>query len=97
MDRREGLWAVKALAPEVKAETEAPLLAGLGLEERRSRCRVMQLPAHVAEDYRTTGLSLKAHPCALLPPAADQPRRGPDRAAEDHAGRRRASPSAAWC
>jgi error-prone DNA polymerase len=26
----------------------------------------MRLPAHVAEDYRTTGLSLKAHPCAFF-------------------------------
>jgi error-prone DNA polymerase len=28
----------------------------------------MKLPAHVAEDYRTTGLSLKAHPCRFFRP-----------------------------
>ena len=28
----------------------------------------MRLPAHVAEDYRTTGLSLKAHPCRFFRP-----------------------------
>jgi error-prone DNA polymerase len=67
LDRREGLWAVKALAPEVKASEEAPLLAGLGLEEEApARLPRMRLPAHVAEDYRTTGLSLKAHPCRFF-------------------------------
>ena len=68
LDRREGLWAVKALAPEVKAETERTLLSGLELEEAETRLPVMQLPAHVAEDYRTTGLSLKAHPCGFFRP-----------------------------
>ena len=66
LDRREGLWAVKALAPEVKASEEAPLLAGLGLEKAPARLPKMRLPAHVAEDYRTTGLSLKAHPCRFF-------------------------------
>jgi error-prone DNA polymerase len=68
LDRREGLWAVKALAPEVKVEDEAPLLAGLGLEEEPAQLPRMTLPAHVAEDYRTTGLSLKAHPCRFFRP-----------------------------
>jgi error-prone DNA polymerase len=66
MDRRAGLWAVKALAPEVKAAEDAPLLAGLGLEEPDVDLPRMTLPAHVAEDYRTTGLSLKAHPCRFF-------------------------------
>jgi error-prone DNA polymerase len=68
LDRREGLWAVKALAPEVKAPVEAPLLAGLDLEEPPAPLPRMTLPAHVAEDYRTTGLSLKAHPCRFFRP-----------------------------
>ena len=68
MDRREALWAVKALAPEVKASEAAPLLAGLGLEEAPAALPRMKLPAHVAEDYRTTGLSLKAHPCRFFRP-----------------------------
>jgi error-prone DNA polymerase len=68
LDRREALWRVKALAPEVKAAEEAPLLAGLGLEEAPVALPRMRLPAHVAEDYRTTGLSLKAHPCRFFRP-----------------------------
>ncbi len=66
LDRREGLWAVKALAPEVRAAEEAPLLAELGLDEPAADLPKMALPAHVAEDYRTTGLSLKAHPCRFF-------------------------------
>jgi error-prone DNA polymerase len=68
LDRREALWRMKALAPEVKASEEAPLLAGLGLEEPPVALPRMRLPAHVAEDYRTTGLSLKAHPCRFFRP-----------------------------
>ena len=71
LDRREALWAAKALAPEVKAEAEPTLLSGLGLEEPPAPLPRMQLPAHVAEDYRTTGLSLKAHPCGLFRPLLD--------------------------
>jgi error-prone DNA polymerase len=72
MDRREGLWTVKALAPEVRAEETAPLLAGLGLEEAPVALPRMRLPAHVAEDYRTTGLSLKAHPCRFFRPLLER-------------------------
>jgi error-prone DNA polymerase len=72
LDRREGLWAVKALAPEVSADETAPLLAGLGLDEPTVALPRMPLPAHVAEDYRTTGLSLKAHPCRFFRPLLTQ-------------------------
>jgi error-prone DNA polymerase len=72
MDRREGLWRVKALAPEVKANDEGSLLAGLGLDEDAVSLPRMQLPTHVAEDYRTTGLSLKAHPCRFFRPLLTQ-------------------------
>ncbi|HUO12876.1 MAG TPA: error-prone DNA polymerase [Caulobacteraceae bacterium] len=68
LDRREALWAVKALAPEVKAEAEPTLLSGLDLVEPAAPLPQMRLPAHVAEDYRTTGLSLKAHPCGFFRP-----------------------------
>lgn len=68
LDRREALWAVKGVAPEARVETEAPLLAGLGLAEDAVDLPRMTLPAHVAEDYRTTGLSLKAHPCRFFRP-----------------------------
>ena len=67
LDRRAGLWAVKGLAPEARAEAEAPLLAFMGAPaEAAVRLPLMALPAHVAEDYRTTSLSLKAHPCAFF-------------------------------
>jgi error-prone DNA polymerase len=70
LGRRAGLWAAKALAPEVKVESEAPLLALLGLAAAEEPVRLpdMALGAHVAEDYRTTSLSLKAHPCAFFRP-----------------------------
>jgi error-prone DNA polymerase len=67
MDRRQGLWAVKGLAPEAKARIQAPLLALMGPpEEAPAALPVMALGAHVAEDYRTAGLSLKAHPCSFF-------------------------------
>jgi error-prone DNA polymerase len=72
LDRRQALWTVKAMAPELKAEADAPLLAGLGLEEPPVALPRMRLPAHVAEDYRTTSLSLKAHPCRFFRPLLDR-------------------------
>jgi error-prone DNA polymerase len=70
LDRRAALWAVKGLAPEVKAQSASPLLALMGAPaERAISLPAMALPAHVAEDYRTTSLSLKAHPCGFFRPA----------------------------
>jgi error-prone DNA polymerase len=67
LDRRVGLWAVKGMAGQAKAETEAPLLALMGPpSEERVALAPMPLGAHVAEDYRTTQLSLKAHPCVFF-------------------------------
>jgi error-prone DNA polymerase len=69
LDRRAGLWAVKGLAPELRAQAQAPLLALMGPPaEGPASLPLMPLPAHVAEDYRTTSLSLKAHPCAFFRP-----------------------------
>ncbi|HEY1927182.1 MAG TPA: error-prone DNA polymerase, partial [Caulobacteraceae bacterium] len=69
MDRREGLWSVKALAPEIRVAEEAPLLALMEAPaEPPTSLPAMTLGAHVAEDYRTSGLSLKAHPCAFFRP-----------------------------
>ena len=45
----------------------------------------MRLPAHVAEDYRTTGLSLKAHPCRFFRPLLASLGAVPDRGVEDDA------------
>jgi error-prone DNA polymerase len=69
MDRRAGLWAVKGLAAEARAEIQAPLLALMGPPaEAPVTLPTMRLSAHVAEDYRTTSLSLKAHPCVFFRP-----------------------------
>jgi len=69
LDRRAGLWAVKGLAPEIKVQTQAPLLALMGPPaEGGVELPRMALSAHVAEDYRTTSLSLKAHPCRFFRP-----------------------------
>jgi error-prone DNA polymerase len=68
LERRQALWAVKGLTGEIGADREAPLFArGRG----RSREVQVQLPfmspaQHVAEDYRTTSLSLKAHPVGFF-------------------------------
>lgn len=60
--RREALWAVKGLAAEWGAEAHAPLLLRQSLKEAQVELPFMSDPQHVAEDYRTTSLSLKGHP-----------------------------------
>ncbi len=65
LDRREGLWAVKGLAAETTA-APAPLHQTLDLFEPRVALPSMRQANHVAEDYRTTGLSLKGHPCSFF-------------------------------
>jgi error-prone DNA polymerase len=66
MDRRDALWAVKGLAAETR-HADAPLLAAAGMaEEAPVQLPLMALTQHVAEDYRTTSLSLKAHPCSFF-------------------------------
>lgn len=72
MDRRAALWAVKGEGVEAAAEDGASMLAGLPLFEAVANLPVMSLPQHVAEDYRTAGLSLKAHPCAFFRPSLDR-------------------------
>ncbi len=66
MTRREALWAVKGAAGEVKAPTQTPLLAGLDWDEQPARLPVMPPSLEVAEDYRTTRLSLRQHPCSFF-------------------------------
>jgi error-prone DNA polymerase len=68
LTRREALWAVKGLKGEHKAPVQAPLLAGLPLFEERATLPAMGQPQEVAEDYRTTSLSLKAHPVGFYRP-----------------------------
>ncbi|WP_374385036.1 error-prone DNA polymerase [Dongia sp.] len=62
LDRRQALWAVKALgeAPlPLFADLEAPYQAKADLPD-------MPLSQHVVEDYQTLHLSLKRHPVAFL-------------------------------
>jgi error-prone DNA polymerase len=68
LSRREALWAVKGLKGEHKAPVQAPLLAGLPLFEDRVALPTMADTQEVAEDYRTTSLSLKAHPVGFYRP-----------------------------
>ncbi len=71
MDRRAALWAVKGEAAEVAADRNS-MLDGLPLFEAAVNLPKLNLPQHVAEDYRTTGLSLKAHPCRFFRPLLDR-------------------------
>jgi error-prone DNA polymerase len=68
LTRREALWAVKGLKGEHKAPVQAPLLAGLPLFEDKVDLPGMPQTQEVAEDYRTTSLSLKAHPVGFYRP-----------------------------
>ena len=64
--RREALWAVKGLSGEWGAERDAPLLLRQSLKETQVELPFMSAPQHVAEDYRTTRLSLKGHPVGFF-------------------------------
>ncbi len=68
LDRRAALWMVKGLETKSLAE-EAPLLARMGgFAETVPDLPRIALPEHVAEDYRTISLSLKAHPVGFFRP-----------------------------
>jgi error-prone DNA polymerase len=66
LTRRQALWAVKGLADETGSLKNAPLLAAMGVKERQVELPLMNLPQEVTEDYRTTSLSLRAHPCGFF-------------------------------
>lgn len=61
--RRAALWAIRGLA-----DTSLPLFASRApaLSEPAISLPPLPAPAEVVEDYRTTGLSLRAHPLAFL-------------------------------
>jgi error-prone DNA polymerase len=58
--RRSALWEALAL------HAELPLFQEIDAEEADPKLAAMQLAEHVSEDYRTAGLSLKAHPIGLV-------------------------------
>jgi error-prone DNA polymerase len=66
LSRRDALWAVKGMADEVGAERAAPLIARQSVREAQVQLPFMTLPKEVAEDYRTTSLSLERHPVAFF-------------------------------
>ncbi|PHY13093.1 error-prone DNA polymerase, partial [Caulobacter sp. B11] len=72
LSRRDALWRIKGLKGENRIDSQAPLLAGLPLFEAAVALPAMALPQQVAEDYRTTSLSLKAHPCGFFRPMLDR-------------------------
>ncbi|MDX8539762.1 error-prone DNA polymerase [Mesorhizobium abyssinicae] len=69
LDRRAALWAVRALDGKSAAE-KLPLFdqptVRLRELEPETRLPTMPLGEHVIHDYRSLGLSLKAHPVAFL-------------------------------
>ncbi|HEV7416434.1 MAG TPA: error-prone DNA polymerase, partial [Tianweitania sediminis] len=69
LDRREALWAARALDPHSAAES-LPLFTqpGTALRDLEPETRLPSMPLgeHVIHDYRTLTLSLKAHPVSFL-------------------------------
>jgi error-prone DNA polymerase len=75
LDRRDALWAVRALQ-RAGDKDDLPLFARVTMPELEPDIALppMLLGEHVVEDYRRLHLSLKAHPVAFLRP--DLARRG---------------------
>ena len=67
LDRRQALWAVRAL-DRVGDQDDLPLFASRPKRETEPDARLPPMPlgAHVVEDYRRLSLSLKAHPASFL-------------------------------
>ena len=69
LDRRAALWAVRALDGKSAAE-RLPLFdrPDIRLRDNEPETRLPRMPLgeHVIHDYRSLGLSLKAHPVAFL-------------------------------
>lgn len=69
LDRRAALWDVRALGARSAAE-KLPLFdqPALRLRELEPQTKLPKMPLgeHVIHDYRSLGLSLKAHPVAFL-------------------------------
>jgi error-prone DNA polymerase len=68
LSRRQALWAAKGLEPARRPSEDLPLLAAMGVAEPAVALPAMSEPQEVAEDFRTTSLSLRAHPCSFFRP-----------------------------
>jgi error-prone DNA polymerase len=66
LNRRAALWTVKGLSGEWDADRTAPLLLRQRTHEPQIELPFMSDSQHVAEDYRTTSLSLKGHPLTFF-------------------------------
>jgi error-prone DNA polymerase len=77
LDRRQALWRVRGLG-----ETPLPLFAPVAAQEAEPAVTLNPMTdgREVVEDYRTTQLSLRAHPLTFLRPELE--RRGVRRCAE---------------
>jgi error-prone DNA polymerase len=75
LDRREALWAVRALR-RAGDKDDLPLFARTTMSEQEPDVSLPPMPPgeHVVEDYRHLHLSLKAHPVSFL--RGDLKRRG---------------------
>ncbi|MBA4012515.1 MAG: error-prone DNA polymerase [Phenylobacterium sp.] len=71
LSRRQALWAVKGLADEASSLKTAPLLAAMGVKEHQVELPLMSPSHEVEEDYRTTSLSLRAHPISFFRSSLD--------------------------
>jgi len=69
LDRRDALWAVRGLDP-VKGDDALPLFAHESDIQREAEVSLPSMPLgeHVAYDYKTIRLSLKAHPVSFIRP-----------------------------
>lgn len=67
LDRREALWAARALN-RVGGEEDLPLFGRTVMAAREADVDLpaLRLGEHVVEDYRALRLSLKAHPAAIV-------------------------------
>ena len=87
LDRRAALWAVRGLA-DTGAERSLPLL---DRPEPETELPAMPLGEHVIHDYRSLGLSLKAHPLSFLRRDLDKAGVTPNARLPDIANGRRVS------
>ncbi|WP_292083529.1 MULTISPECIES: error-prone DNA polymerase [unclassified Brevundimonas] len=74
LDRRQALWAVRRLPDDAPLPLFAAIDARELGAEPDARLPIMPLGEHVAADYQTLRLSLKAHPMAILRPIFDAER-----------------------
>jgi error-prone DNA polymerase len=76
LDRRAAFWRATGLKAERRIARDAPLLERIAPDAGGDDdlLPAMPLPEQVAEDYRSIGLSLKAHPVSFFRDALDRRR-----------------------